>query len=557
MDTKSAVIGALPVIILVSAALTAIFSLILLRLYRRSVIRSMATSGYSKAPTPPETTDTIASPTKPPPLTITTLLDEKVLTGRAKTAYEATSASLQRLSLIYGMAGTLYALVLSLPWMLTAGGGYPLVRLLWLFACYVWPAVIVVVLVAATTPRQKKLIFAGYFSFILFIGAIATARNPDSSFGQLLFFWLYVNGAPTLLLATFLFRRIRAVGPLVLAFMVTGITGAVLLVSIVGKSDVLLRAFIEIGYLFGLGASSVFVLINLLGFVVLGILGWRLLKLLGHAYRTKRISDQSLKLDALWLMFAVLQSITLSFEDWWWIFTGLVAFTLYKQITRIGFNRTRSQNNSEKPPSLLLLRVFALGQRSERLFDILSKRWLQAGSIDMIAGPDLVTSTVEPHEFLDYMGGHLSRSFINNPSVLKQRLEQRDRRPDPDGRYRVNEFFCTDDTWQMCMQRLTSDNDVLLMDLRGFSQHSQGCLWELEQLLASVLLERVLFVVDETTDQELLLHWLNTLWKQIPGNSPNLGLTQPQVKLISVPSSISITADQLVKRLFESCYPAQ
>jgi hypothetical protein len=33
--------------------------------------------------------------------------------------------------------------------------------------------------------------------------------------------------------------------------------------------------------------------------------------------------------------------------------------------------------------------VFALGKRSERLFDKLRKHWQYAGSIAMIAGPDL------------------------------------------------------------------------------------------------------------------------------------------------------------------------
>ena len=69
-------------------------------------------------------------------------------------------------------------------------------------------------------------------------------------------------------------------------------------------------------------------------------------------------------------------------------------------------------------PTLLLLRVFALGHRSERLFDALSKRWLRAGSISMIAGPDLVTSTVEPHEFLDFINVRTSISiWTGSPRV--------------------------------------------------------------------------------------------------------------------------------------------
>jgi hypothetical protein len=42
------------------------------------------------------------------------------------------------------------------------------------------------------------------------------------------------------------------------------------------------------------------------------------------------------------------------------------------------------------------------------------------------------------------------------------------------------------------------------MDLRGFSQQSKGCQFELEQLAAAGLLGRTLFVVDASTDQALL-----------------------------------------------------
>ncbi|MET0008834.1 MAG: hypothetical protein ABW109_13335 [Candidatus Thiodiazotropha sp. 6PLUC4] len=553
MDLTTALTGALPFIILVSAVLTMIFSFLLLWLYRRAVIRSMGASGGSNTPTTVASTQVAADNLSP--LTITTLKDKALLQGRAKVLFDATSVSLQRLALVYGVAGVIYALVLSLPWMITAGGGFPLVRLLWLFVCYAWPGVIVVAVVAATSPTQKQLIFAIYFSIVALIGAVVILRNPESSIGQLLYFWLFANGAPTLLLTTYLLRRIRAVGPLVLTFMVAGVTGAVILVTIIGSSETMLRGFTQAGLLIGVGATPVFVLVNLLGFILLGLFGWWLLGRLGSAYRAKRMSDQSLNLDALWLMFALFQSITLAFEGWFWIFTGLVAFILYKQITRIGFSKLKSQINSEKPPSVLLLRVFSLGRKSERMFDTLSRRWLRVGNIDMIAGPDLVTSTVEPHEFLDYMGGHLSRSFIDTPSVFEKRFSIRNCRPDPDGRYRVNEFFCRNDTWQICMQRLAAECDVVLMDLRSFSKQNQGCLWELEQLLTTVSLDRILFVVDDTTDKTFLEQQLQRLWKQHLGSSPNLGLAKPQVKLFSVQSTIPRVADQLTKRLFEACYP--
>lgn len=89
--------------------------------------------------------------------------------------------------------------------------------------------------------------------------------------------------------------------------------------------------------------------------------------------------------------------------------------------------------------------------------------WLRVGSISLISGPDLVTTTVEPHEFMDFLGGRLSRQFIQGEKDLAQRVSNIDSKPDPDGRYRVNDFFCRADTWQMSMRRLAQRCDAVFV----------------------------------------------------------------------------------------------
>ena len=81
-------------------------------------------------------------------------------------------------------------------------------------------------------------------------------------------------------------------------------------------------------------------------------------------------------------------------------------------------------------PRLLLLRVFALGRRSESLYDSLGKSWRAVGSMQLIAGPDLATSTIEPHEFLDFVSGRLDRRFIDTGGSLDLRIDQMDLAPD-------------------------------------------------------------------------------------------------------------------------------
>ena len=228
--------------------------------------------------------------------------------------------------------------------------------------------------------------------------------------------------------------------------------------------------------MFGLGGNETFYAIMLLGFALFGVAGWWLIKWLGRRYQDRKMSDQSLTLDAMWLLFGVVQSITLAFEGWAWVFTGLAAFAVYKAVDSPWIRRDRRQSRrraESRRCSCCGSSRWAAGASACSMR--LSKRWLRAGSISMIAGPDLVTSTVEPHEFLDFVGGDLSRQFVRGGDDLERRLREMAHGPDPDGRYRVNEFFCYADTWKETMRKLSAGADAVLMDLRSFSPSNQGC----------------------------------------------------------------------------------
>lgn len=224
----------------------------------------------------------------------------------------------------------------------------------------------------------------------------------------------------------------------------------------------------------GLGPTAIIVALSLIGFAILAAFGWWLLKILGRRYQKKRYSDQSLMLDSIWLLFAAYSSLLENSGGAIWALTGIAAFAIYKIITLTGFAVAARHRKQAEEPEMLLLRVFSLGKRSERMFDRLSRVWLRAGAINLIAGPDLVTSTIEPHEFLDFVGGQLSRRFVRDTEDLKNRLNEIDIRPDPDGCHRVNEFFCQADTWKETMRQLSLRSDVVLMDLRSFSEKTKA-----------------------------------------------------------------------------------
>ena len=131
-----------------------------------------------------------------------------------------------------------------------------------------------------------------------------------------------------------------------------------------------------------------------------------------------------------------------------WALSGLVAFLTYKATLQLG-NKRRPLKNSDgqSSPALLVLRVFSLGKRSEILFENVAQRWRYLGNVQLIAGTDLAASTVAPHQFMSFVSGNLKHLFINNEQDINRSIQEKDERPDADGRFRINDFLCRKDTW--------------------------------------------------------------------------------------------------------------
>jgi hypothetical protein len=550
ISTTVALTGLLPFVVLAAAVLALPVCFFLLWLYRRAVLAGMDSSAGADAPRPAP-----GPPRLPPaaPLRIESAQDgERVATGPVEAAVlrEALRGP-WRSAVVYACAGIAYAAVMTAGWLLaTRDAAVVVTKLAILFWTYFWPAVLAVLLVAAYDRSRRWQIFGAYFGVFAALAAIAVVRNPDLGLLQLPLYWVLTNGPESILLLTFLLRPIRAVGPVVLAFLLMVMIGSQTLLSIAGANQSVLREIAEIGFGLGLCATAVFAGMILLGIAVFAALGWPLLRWLGRRYEAKKFSDQSIIMDSMYLLFAVVQSIGLAFEGALWILTGLVAFAAYKTATFFGFRLVR--NRAGAPRTLLLLRVFRLGKRSEQLFDKLRKHWQPVGSISMIAGPDLVTATVEPHEFLEFLSGRLGRRFVGEPADLDRRVAAIDGAADPDGRYRVNEFFCRSDMWQTTMQRLTAGSDAVLMDLRSFSASNQGCLYELGRLLDGADLTRVVFLVDETTDRAFLEASLLRLWGELSADSPNRRAAAPSARLFRIHQQSERTLTGLLGHLLST-----
>ena len=269
---------------------------------------------------------------------------------------------------------------------------------------------------------------------------------------------------------------------------------------------------------------------------------------IARRYRRRRLSDQTFLLDTLWLSSSFWVSVYLmGSHDGFRYLLGLVPFALYKAITGYGLRRLAANAARVPPGRLLFLRVFGASSRSEKLFDLLEARWRYAGGIRLIGATDVARGRFEPDELLAFLGGRMGSAFISTRDDLDRRLAGPGFGPDPDGRYRVEEFFCHADTWQPTVTKLMAESHLVAMDLRGFTPDKKGCIFEIGTLIDTVPLERVALLIDRTTDEPHLRRTLADLWRTMAPRSPNASTGAARLRIIDLECGYSAAVRRLMQ----------
>ena len=492
-------------VLLVSLPITAMLSVAVLWHYRRAVLRSMLGTAQR---TPGDVAPVVAPEFPPIPAATTAPIDERGIrfetVDRQSPLPHVEADGLlargrrarRRAAAVYAIAGMVHAAIATAVFFLLNDLEFLPVRTMSVWFLFAWPVVPTLVLVAVGNRFLKWL---GPAAFL----AISWLLSP-LPFADFAFIWALYMALPTVFWLVLGNRHLRAVGPILLGLVFLVVTGAftalwlglwILLKS--GNLDAWPMALaIALAVMAGFGAAA-----------------WRFLRWIAGRYQRRQVSDQGLLLDAWWLLFTLNQCVFLFISAGFVGLLGLLAFAGYWLVVTLGFRPIQMEASRYPPVRLLLLRVFGFRARSEHLLAELAQQWRYVGNVHLIAAPDLASATLEPHEFLDYARGRLDRAFIKGPEDLDDRLRQVDESPDPDGRFRVQDYYCHDDTWRMTLKRLAVHSDAVLMDLRGFGPNNQGCTYELYQLVDLVPLSRVILTVDRTTDETFLHTVLQAAWE--------------------------------------------
>lgn len=514
--------GKLIYVFLVSILDAAILSLAALWWFQRTVRALMLRSGGSEA-NRPETSEQLASESSAPERPRFALFEPaREATKPARPEVEPDGRLRRRLLLAYTLGATAYSFVMTTLELATESGSRPLAAWLALAWVNAWPLAPTLIAVLALDRRSAVRAIACY------IGAGAVAVALLTFAGQLLrgtfsaapitnVFWMLVAlvhaaWAPLLLIMLTGWRRIRAIMPLALA--ATLAFGFALVLFGELMIQVLDVGFLRSAVLTVAALTSTqfaYYSLFLLMSLAVGAAAWKLLQALAARFERKRFSDVQLIVDCWWLIVTAQMTAIASTElGWVAVLGGAAAFAAYRSVVALILRRRSNEGGGQR---LLLLRVFGYQRRTESLFDRVAQRWRFHGPVQLISGVDLATRTADPGDMLKLLSGRLGEQYLASLAEVDERIARLDAERDPDGRFRVNDVYCHDDTWRPAVQALLDSSDCVLMGVRSFAEQNQGCIFELEQLVLRVPTEAIVLVYDRTTDLPLLGDTLGKAWR--------------------------------------------
>jgi hypothetical protein len=261
---------------------------------------------------------------------------------------------------------------------------------------------------------------------------------------------------------------------------------------------------------------------------VLGVVGSAHLVRSARQYARKRAGDQTVTISQWWLLATAWHSVVLIPSG---VRPALMVWTAHLVFRLVLAAAMRlCPRPTDLPRRLLLLRAPGAEQYGEALPHRLGAYWRHVGTISTIAGPDLATGALRPHEFLDLLGGRPARRMLGTAEELRWHVVDHDQDPDPDGRYRVDELFCHRDLRREALRQVLRRSDCILLDLRGFTRRDVGVTEEITQIARLVPLSRVVVLLDDDTDQYFLRVTLDRaragLDAVVPGPSGSLRMVR-------------------------------
>lgn len=514
MTYESKLPGLLLNVAILSAIVTLVASLAIIASYRRAVRRGMKGAPKQK------TENDSGGP-------------KAYLTGRSYLRSLETVSSplfgyartrLREIAAVYSAAGFACACVLTTSFLLEARVSSVRAGLVFLLV-FSWPVLLCWNDVAEWgigAPRRNALAYAAGLAGLGLAGLVAGRSGGVETVAAA---FLLVDVAATLAMLMVLNSLVRSVAPCVILLAMFPAAGFLAVPYVVSGYPDAVVWWSDVTGRMGLSVVASVLTLYPLGIAALLPIGWLAVRFLVRRYRLRRMSEQSLQIDMLWLLYCFFQGLILvtpnegsSGEGRW---VAPFAFPVYVAVRVLGFRILRDKVGAPKDLRMLYLRRFALQGKTARFFGAATRAWRVVGDVSLIGGTDLARTTIQPHTLLHFLGGRLRDAFIGGDEELKRQFAQQRRSVDPDTRFRVTDYFCRDSMWQRAVTELMKKSDAILADFRGATAENKGSLFEIQQLLSTVPLARVVMVTDTAKVTEYLTEAIDEFALSIPADTPN------------------------------------
>ena len=190
---------------------------------------------------------------------------------------------------------------------------------------------------------------------------------------------------------------------------------------------------------------------------------------------------------------------------------------------------TLEQKYPYQPPvNLLALRVFGSPFLDDFLH--LTKTWQWLGTTHRLDGPD--TAGGDLMDVVNYITGHIDRSIIETQEELDKHVSTFIHEPDRQLRFPHNSMQCMSDTWMIALQYLLDKADVVIMDFSYLNEKNKGVAYEVGKLLDQFSTSRLVFLINDTTDMDVLQRIINDAWNTRSPESPNRPDAEPRIRCI-------------------------
>jgi len=187
------------------------------------------------------------------------------------------------------------------------------------------------------------------------------------------------------------------------------------------------------------------------------------------------------------------------------------------------------------PPRLLVLRIFSSASFPELMGII--QAWRSLGITQFLDGPDSAGNDIG--DVKNFVTGQLHDSIVENQEELDASIRSFGHLPNNDLQFPMHSVQCNDATWKEALEAFLQSSDVIILDISGMSNQNKGILYEINKIVREIQLDKVLFLMNDQTDQQSIKLMIEEAVKKITPESVNYLSERINIRIFQHSGNIS------------------